>query len=563
MTQDVSSVPQKHVFMPFNLLTDLSFPVVTSRGDRKWISYADLAVVDSDDGYPVEFGWPRADFNIAAFEFAIGVATLAFRPLRRTDWLKLWNSPPQPDDVRAALAPFAHAFELDGDGPRFMQELGGLDGEAKPIEALLIDTPGDNGQQKNADLLTHRARYHALGMPAAAMALYTLQQFAPSGGAGNRTSMRGGGPLTTLVLPGGEKGITAPIWRTILANVVEDAHNEIDDKDLAKILPWLAPTIISDKAHGERAVAEVDPDVHPLQTFFGMPRRMALRIAGSGPCPMTGAEGALVDAFRQKPWGTNYGLWRHPLTPYRQQKEGAEPYSVKPKSGRFGFRDWTAVVVGEKVGVLAHPAKSMSAARHERRRLLRGDGGADARIRVGGWAMNNMEAITYLAAEEPLHLAASDEAQDALDLSALRFARAAEPVASMLIFALRAALFSKGAKPATDKGVFEDARAAFFEASEDAFHAALDSLLETPEGVDETRARHWLRVLTRVAFATFDAVAPIPIDDAGRARRIAEAFRSLRLALAGYGKQGNALFTILELPLPEPASSKRGKQNGR
>jgi CRISPR system Cascade subunit CasA len=238
--------------------------------------------------------------------------------------------------------------------------------------------------------------------------------------------MRGGGPLTTLVLPGTEKGMRAPIWRTILANVVEDPRNEIDDGELPNVLPWLAPTIISDKANGERAVAETDTSVHPLQAFFGMPRRMALRMAGSGACPMTGVEGPLVDSFGQKPWGMNYGLWRHPLTPYRQQKEGAEPYSVKPKSGRFGFRDWTAVVVGEKVSMLAHPAKPMSAARHERRRLLRGDGGAEARVRAAGWAMNNMEAITYLAAEQPLHLAASEEAQDALDLTALRFARAAD-----------------------------------------------------------------------------------------------------------------------------------------
>lgn len=549
--------------MSFNLLTDPFFPVITARGDRKWLSYAELAVVDDD--YPVEFGWPRADFNIAAFEFAIGVATLTFRPQRTMEWIRLWKDPPQPHLVSEKLAPFIHAFELDGDGPRFMQELGGIDGEVKPIEALLIDTPGENGQKKNADLLTHRARYPAFGLPAAAIALYALQQFAPAGGAGNRTSMRGGGPLTTLVLPGSDKDVRAPIWRAILANVIEDEHNEFDDEELPKILPWLAPTIVSDKAHGERAVAETDTDVHPLHAFFGMPRRLALCMAGSGACPMTGVEGPLIHAFRQNPWGMNYGLWRHPLTPYRQQKEGAEPYSVKPKSARFGFRDWTAVVVGEKSGVLAHPAEAVGAARREqgRRRLLRGDGGADARILAGGWAMNNMEAITYLTAEQPMHLAASEEAQDALDLSALRFAKAANSVASTLIFALRAALFSEGAKPATDKGVFEDARAAFFEASEDAFHAALDILLESPEDAGETQARQWLRVLTRAAFATFEAVAPIPIDDAGRARRTAEAFRSLRLALAGFGKQGSALFTILELPPPEPASSKKGKQNGR
>ena len=194
--------------------------------------------------------WPRADLNMAAYEFAIGVATVAFQPQRKGDWLRLWTKPPAPDGVRDAIAPLVHAFNLDGDGPRFLQELGGVEGEPSPIEALLIDTPGANGQKKNADLLTHRHRYETLGLPATAIALYALQQFAPSGGAGNRTSMRGGGPLTTLVIPGAPDGERAPLWRTVLANLNEDEANETDPDDLPRIYPWLAPTLVSDKAHG-------------------------------------------------------------------------------------------------------------------------------------------------------------------------------------------------------------------------------------------------------------------------------------------------------------------------
>ena len=193
---------------------------------------------------------------------------------------------------------------------------------------------------------------------------------------------------------------------------------------------------------------------------------------------------------------------------------------------------------------------------------MRGDDGADAFVRAGGWAMNNMEAVAYLSAERPLHLARDRDVQIALDLAATRFTRAAEAPASMLVQAVRAALFSAGAKPATDRGVFEEARAAFYEASEDVFHALLDSLLETTEGGGEMQARRWLRVLVRASSTAFNAAAPIPIDDPERAGAIAKAFRSLRAGLSGYGKQGQALFETLELPRPEAGVGKKGKRNG-
>jgi CRISPR system Cascade subunit CasA len=262
------------------------------------------------------------------------------------------------------------------------------------------------------------------------------------------------------VLPGATGGVRPSLWRVILANLPQGGEYEFDDEDRPKILPWLAPTLVSDKAHGEQLISEGDPAAHKLQSFFGMPRRIALRFTATGVCAMTGEIGPLVDGFVQKPWGVNYGLWTHPLTPYRRQKEGAEPYSVKPKSARFGYRDWTPVVVSEAHGVLATPAQNLSHARKERAKTLRGADGADASMRVAGWAMNNMEAVAYLSAEQPLHLAASEGAQIALDLAAKRFAGSGEAAAAMLVQALKAALFSEGAKPATDIAVFEEARAA-------------------------------------------------------------------------------------------------------
>jgi len=544
----------------FNLLADPFFPVVTRRGARRWLSFAELA--DDGDDPPVDFDWPRADFNIAAYELAVGVATLALRPTGASDWLRLWTSAPDPNALRERVTPFLPAFELDGEGPRFLQEFGGLVGDPAPIEGLLIDTPGANGQKKNADLLTHRGRYPALGLSAAAMALYALQQFAPAGGAGNRVSMRGGGPMTTLVVPGAPPGERSALWRVLIANLVVDEDNDFDLDDLPKILPWLAPTLTSD---GERVVHERDGDVHPLQWFFGMPRRIVLQVGSRGACSMTGIEEPLVQSFVQKPWGVNYGEWRHPLTPYRRQREADPRYSVKPKSARFGYRDWVSVVVATKEGMIAEPAKAVSAARRDgRRQQLRGATAAGASLRAAGWATNNMEAVAYLLAEQPLHLAESNTAQDDLDKAAIAFARAADEVASLLVTALRRALFSEGAKPATDRTFFDEARAGFYEATEDPFHDTLDAMLTDGAPTGESARRAWLATLSSAAEATFARCAPVPIDEPKQAARIVSAFKHLRLSLLGYGADGKKLFDPLGLAPPESAkTAKKGAGRGR
>lgn len=542
---------------PFNLLSDPFLPVVMRSGAQRWLAFPELVAgaksngLDSD--YPVEFSWPRPDFNMASFEFCIGVLSLAFDIREEDDWRSFWTNPPDRDALAEKLDPLISAFYLNGEGPCFLQDCESLQGGETPIELLLIDTPGQNGQRKNSDLLTHRDRYAALGLPAAAMALYTLQAYAPPGGAGNRTSMRGGGPLTALVVPatnGSEPPI--PLWRKIFANVVPcDERLRIDK--LPKALPWMAPTLTSEKS---RTVSLAD--AHPLQAYFGMPRRIRLVFSiEPGICSMTGKEGPLVTGFIQKPYGTNYGLWQHPLTPYRRQKEAGEPYSAKPKSGRFGYRDWVAVTVGSKEGKLAEQSTNIKLAKNIRSPALsQNKQGSDTRIRVGGWAMNNMEAIAYLIAEEPLHLAKTVDQQQALDDLARHFSEAADQAVSQLLAALKKALFSGQKNASNDKGILDQARAEFFDATEDQFHRLLDNLLqEMPEDgrlTDPTpSARHWLWIMRHKALAIFDHLAPVPLQDAEKAKNIVDAYGILNATFAGRTKQSKTLYDRLELPLPE------------
>lgn len=545
--------------MVYNLLVEPFIPVRLRSAARRWSTIPDLIADTADDGdYAVEPDWPRPDFNIATFEFLIGVLSVALAPQRDRDWREKWHKPPAPEELRAALAPLLPAFNLDGNGPRFLQEQG-LEGEENPIESLLIDTPGANGQRKNADLLTHRDRYDALSLPTAAMALFTIQAFAPPGGAGIRTSLRGGGPLTTLVIPASVEGAPpVALWHKLWANV---ALRPVPLAPLPEIFPWVnrVPRSKDAKVHEK----DLGRDPH---AFFGMPRRIQLVFgACDGRCAMTGEEGPVTRGFLQKPSGTNYGLWQHQLTPYRREKPTGDLYSMKPKSGRFGYRDWLAATIGDgnpSATSLRLPAIAVQTARRDRRDALREDWTQpDARVRVAGWAMNNMEAIAYLVAEEPLHLAPNVIGGSDADDLARSMAAAGDLVQFALRGALRRALLSEGDKAPGDGGMLRQARDAFYEYTDFDFHEVLGETLRATTQIDglnvSATGRAWLKALRRAAFDVFDDAAPAPVEDAEKAMRVVKARAHLALTLSGWGKDGGALFDALQLPKPE----KRGKMN--
>jgi CRISPR system Cascade subunit CasA len=538
-----------------NMLTDPVFPVVKASGARHWIGFSGLLEEHGD--FPAAFDWPRADLNVASAELAIGLLCLIYRPASHKEWEAIWDGG---SDIKLAerISVLARHFNLFGDakgkGPRFCQELEPLDGEANLADALFIDSPGINGQKKNTDLMTHRDRFPALGLKAAAMALYALQQFAPSGGAGNRTSLRGGGPMTTLVMPYTTAG-AVPLRCQLLFNLPVLFESEwLEDEEMSRALPWLRPTITSEGAPPEE-VAEASPAAHSAQALFGMPRRIRLVAEGSGPCPLTGEEGLRVTGFVQKPWGVKYSTWRHPLTPYRQNKEEA-PYTVKPKPVRFGFRDWVGITVGRvEAADKAYPAEVVSAL-SLRMKALRKRGYREVQVLAAGWAMNNMEAESYLHSVQPLYLAPDDrnDLAEVITGTARRFAAAAEDAVRQLRGSLNEALFGGQAK-STNTSLFEESTDYFYESTEDAFHAALLSLKNDGKvSEDETRARAWLATLRRVALSIFDKQASSLLadtQDVKLAARITGAYATLAGRLSVTSKIAEAL------GIPQPVEKKK------
>ncbi len=178
--------------MPLCLLTDPWLPVRRRSGTRDIVAPSGIAATEPDP--VIALDWPRPDFRIAGLEFLTGLLALACPPRSTREWVRGYHAPPGADALTEAFAPLAHAFVLDGDGPRFMQERQDFTSGVNPAAALLIEAPGANTIKLNTDLLNKRGQVPALSRAAAAMALFTLQTYAPSGGAGNRVGLRGAAP---------------------------------------------------------------------------------------------------------------------------------------------------------------------------------------------------------------------------------------------------------------------------------------------------------------------------------------------------------------------------------
>lgn len=531
------------IINPLNLLTDAWLPVRRLSGTRDVIRPAQIVEGLAGGDPVVSPDWPRADFRIATLEFFIGLLAVAAPPRDDAAWLDGWHEPPAPEVLDAAFAPIAHAFLLDGPGPRFLQDFEELVSDALPVERLLIESPGGETVRKNTGLIVKPDRYATFGRPAAAMALFTLQNWAPEGGRGNRAGLRGGGPLVTLVRP--ER---PSLWHFVWANTPYGTPPTASK--LPRVFPWLAPTITSENG---RPVAP-DADAHLLQAFWGMPRRIRLEFtvpAAPTACDLTGVPDSVrVTGWRQRPHGANYDGWgrQHPLSPHYQEKPGEEWLPVHPQPGGIGYGHWLGLVVASDRG---QPAACVNAWRDHRRRLV-GEG-RDTRLIAAGYDMRVMKARAFVETEMPLPGAITEE-QPRLDRLAADLVRAADTAASLLRSAVRNALFSPGATVKLDAEALSAVRERLWAETEASFFAALRSATATPgveQGAEPERAA-WAGLLHRCAMTLFDEAAPLDPEATNAAPRIAAARRGLAFALRGYGKLGAAFFGALSIPPPRP-----------
>lgn len=489
-----------------NLLTDPWLPFLRRDGSQAYLPVT--SIVDPDI---VDLAMPRADFQGAGHQFLIGLLQTTMAPDDKEEWVELYQTPPSAEDCREAFEKLQEAFELGGDGPALMQDFDPLAEEnAADIAALLIDSPGASTIKNNTDHFVKAGRVKRLCVDCTAIALFTLQINAPSGGKGHRTGLRGGGPLTTLVMPNDP---ASPLWHRLWLNVLDLDSWDYDKprQPDAMVFPWMGETRVSD-----RGQITYPDDMHPLHPYWAMPRRIRLNIeATSCCCDLCGRKRDIsVPSIRARNYGFNYdGPWTHPLTPYRCDPKKPEqlPYSRKAQTDGLGYRQWEALSMKDEKEKGYLPAQVVMdyAKKCEKADDMDLELPAIARLWVFGYDMDNMKPRCWYSTNLPL-LALSDQGRVLAQTWLRQMVGLTESASRLLQVQVKEAWFRR---PKDAKGDVSYIGASLWEATEQAFYQQLMELGElltgenSPERFPADVAARWYRTVTRQASTLFDDFA--------------------------------------------------------
>ncbi len=538
-----------------NLLDEAWIPVHRKSGVQNWIAPWQIGEPDI-----VALDARRPDFNGALVQFLIGLVQTTTPMNSHAEWQQWYDTPPSSETLKRWFAPVANAFEFDGDGARFMQDFslrtaGEKDSEFNDISSLLIEAPGDSTLKENKDHFIKRGLASGLCPHCAATALFTLQTNAPKGGSGQFTSLRGNGPLTTLI-------VATParlLWYTVWLNVRERAFFLGSCGDANKtapqfIFPWLSDMHIIQPAGGETAPIQV----HPAHVFWGMPRRIRLDQGNTvyGRCDICGRESVkLLTRYITKPRGFHYKrAWKHPLSPY-YENDPEEWLPIHPQPGGLGYKLWLGWVLG-----MQGDKKKIQPASQVSHVLENGMHKGKFRLWVFGYDMDNMKARCWYESTFPLYGLAecNKDGRKLVQTGVANWINAADYVAFLLRSAVRSAWFSEGAEVKGDWGFID---AAFWSRTESGFFRLLSELVEQAhnDSDEDASARlqrpnnQWRTELIEAAFELFEGElvgsAPIELQNP---RRVAEAYNRLRVSL-----YGDKLKEILGLPAEKPSKPKK------
>ncbi|MCF7859874.1 MAG: type I-E CRISPR-associated protein Cse1/CasA [Candidatus Cloacimonetes bacterium] len=499
-----------------NLLKDVWLPVIREDGRHEIIAITQITE-NHDENPIVELDSPRSDFRNGLYQLLIGIVQVAALPEDEDEWVDLFYKPYNEETFKEKLLYYEDCFEIDSEGPAFMQDYDLLEEQTvENLRNLFVS------QASEPNVYFNKAIPKQIDPYWAAAALYCLNTFGPAGGRGHRTGIRGGGPVTTILIPGDTKKRSTSLWEKIWFNVfsgeqLKDFTGDSSKIQKSDIFPWMKPTVIS----GSKGKCVYPQDCNPLVMYFAMPRRIRFVFEyREGICDLTGkSTKALVTGYRTYHSGNDYqGHWIHPLNAYRYQTDrNAPPISIKGSPGGFSYRDWMLLSLDYKGKDAITPFNVAYVQKFfNARKAIIGERNSIAWN--AGYDLSNIKARAWYEAKMPVFPLDSNQS-----LFVKSFAENAIEAAGKCISHLQSAVKTAWYKnPKEIKGDFSFISNDFYSRTEKDFYNLLDTLVKNTEE-DEIRsqcAKEWEKVLNKKTFEIFNFRALAEQEDGLDMKRV-------------------------------------------
>ncbi len=541
-----------------NLIKDPWLPIVRKDGSKEKIAIHEL-LGDYKENPVMELEAPRPDFRNALYQLLIGIVQVSAMPEDEELWADLFEKPYSPSEFSSKVLKYADCFEIDSEGPAFMQDYDLPEDnkrELKPIYWMTMGSPGKNTIKENKAHFMKDIPNYQLDSYWAAVALFQLQTVGPPDGGGHREGLSGSGALFTIILPLKEnRGAT--LWEKIWLNIFPEDYVSSWNGNISKpIFPWIVPTKIST---GD--IVSFFDDLHPLSVYWSFPRRIRLKFSKEvGICFLTNCQSNnVVKEYDTIKHGTLYhNTWQHPLVPYTNEipeKDGKKKNSMRAISSNFIYTNWSSVALRND---LYKNSKIVEYFLSKRQSGLRQTPEIGFSIWVAGFHMKSGEAtvINWNESKWPLYDLSPRES-NVLYLYISSLASEAIELQKSLIFSLKMAWY----KPRVNKKGIEswkkviDARkfteytsdisSSFWQNTEISFYEILEKLVFNLGDVNilNLLVDKWISVLKKEAEALFDSNALAQQEDGLDMKRVIKARQNLG---KGIGKMIKNLKTLKE-----------------
>ncbi|MGD9975743.1 MAG: type I-E CRISPR-associated protein Cse1/CasA [Desulfatirhabdiaceae bacterium] len=286
-----------------NLLTEAWIPVRADGGMGKFrlITYQDLICNELNEEN-LRISLPRDDLELACLQLLICLTQVIFLPRDEPELRHRFQTPVDPNEFCDRVKNIWHWFDMNHDTHPFMQTRGVKAAESTPIQKLLIGLPEGN----NHAFFNEIGEIQRISPGCAAIVLFNQASNCPSFGGGFKGSLRGGAPITTLVMG---DSLRETIWRNVITlSLVKEILPDYEPDYNNDKPTWVEPVMKDETIFATR--------IGLVRGLFWQPAHIELiPSASDGICDLTNQtcsvlyEKFLSEKFR---YTLHDAVWPHP-----------------------------------------------------------------------------------------------------------------------------------------------------------------------------------------------------------------------------------------------------------